>query len=111
MADDTWIPAPPDQPLSRAFTDAAGMTWTVWEITPGPLPPNLERLLGTEGRTGGSLVFVSDVNEWRALAPAPSGWGNLAEAELAAACARARRVRAGAERPPGDIRPDDPHSA
>jgi hypothetical protein len=82
------------QPLSRVHTDASGLAWTVWEITPGPLPPKLRRLLGTEVGVGGALLFVSESNEWRELTPAPADWIRLEDSEIEAYRVRARVVRA-----------------
>ena len=95
------MPEPPElpgeekgQPRSRVHTDATGRAWTVWEITPGPLPPKLERLLGREVGAGGALLFVSESNEWRELTPVPAGWIRLKDTELEVYRARARVVRA-----------------
>lgn len=82
------------QPRSRVHTDATGHSWTVWEITPGPLPPKLRRLLGREVGVGGALLFVSESNEWRELAPVPADWTRLKDSELEVYRARARVVRA-----------------
>ena len=82
------------QPLSRIFTDATGVAWTVWEITPGPLPPKLRRVLGTEVGAGGMLLFISESNEWRELNPVPPDWLQLDHAELEGYRVRARLVRA-----------------
>ncbi len=85
---------PNDQPISRVLTDATGVSWTVWEITPGSLPPKLRRLLGRDVEQGGVLLFVSESNEWRSLAPVPADWATLDESELEACRVRARRLSA-----------------
>jgi hypothetical protein len=85
-------------PLPRAFTDSLGATWTVREITPGPMPEKLSQLLGADRRRGGWLLFISEGGERRRLAPVPEGWAELSPAELEACCMRARRVAPGAER-------------
>ena len=91
------------QPLPRAFTDSVGMSWTVREITPGPMPPKLSALLREDRRRGGWLLFISATSEKRRLTPVPSSWASLSDAELEAACMRARRV------PPGPMRRSQDH--
>jgi hypothetical protein len=79
-------------PPSLMFTDASGVSWAVWELTPGPLPPKLRRLLGGDSPPGGALLFASEANEWRALVPAPHGWTSFGDAQLETCLVRARRV-------------------
>jgi hypothetical protein len=79
-------------PLPRVFTDSVGATWTVREITPGPMPEKLSQLLREERRSGGWLLFISETDEKRRLSPVPQGWASLTDAELEAWCMRARRV-------------------
>lgn len=97
MADRPDIPGLPDghSAISRALTDSLGVDWTVWEISPGQLPPKLRRLLGAEVEAKGALLFVSESNEWRALVPAPANWLDLDESALEGCRARAPVVRAG----------------
>ena len=78
--------------LPREFTDSIGMTWTVREITPGPMPPKLGALLGGDRRRGGWLLFLSTEGEKRRLGPVPIGWAGLTDEELEGHCRRARRV-------------------
>lgn len=80
------------QPLPRQFTDSVGGTWTVREISPGPMPEKLSQLLGEDRRRSGWLLFMSQENEKRRLAPVPQGWASLSDAELEGWCMRARRV-------------------
>ncbi|MFN2566477.1 MAG: hypothetical protein ABR499_15885 [Gemmatimonadaceae bacterium] len=80
------------QPLPRAFTDSLGATWTVREITPGPMPEKLSQMLGQDRRRGGWLLFLSDKGEKRRLSPVPQGWAGFSEDDLEAWCMRARRV-------------------
>jgi hypothetical protein len=95
MHEEPEIPGPPNgQPISRVLTDATGVGWTVWEIGPGSLPPNLRRLLGKDAERGGVLLFVSEANEWRSLTPVPADWAKLDESELEACRVRARRLSA-----------------
>jgi hypothetical protein len=96
-------PAPPDQPLPRTFTDSVGGVWTVREITPGPMPEKLSQLLREDRRRGGWLLFMSETNEKRRLAPVPQGWASLSDAELESWCMRARRA------PPGPARRSEDH--
>jgi hypothetical protein len=79
-------------PLPREFTDAAGVRWTVREITPGPMPPKLSAFLGEDRRRGDWLLFLAENGEKRRLAPVPHGWTGMGEAELAELCTRASRV-------------------
>ena len=83
---------PHESPTPRAFTDSRGVTWNVREITPGPMPPNLERMLGAERRRGGWLLFMAQGGEKRRLTPVPEGWAGLSDADLEACCLRARQV-------------------
>jgi hypothetical protein len=85
-------------PLPRAFTDSLGATWTVREVTPGPMPEKLSQLLGADRRRGGWLLFLSEAGERRRLAPVPEGWAGLPPAELEDYCMRARRVPPGPQR-------------
>jgi hypothetical protein len=78
--------------LPRAFTDSMGMSWTVREITPGPMPPKLSQVLGEDRRRGGWLLFLSDAGEKRRLSPVPDGWATLKDSGLEALCMRGRRV-------------------
>jgi hypothetical protein len=89
--------------LPRAFTDSVGVTWTVREITPGPMPPKLREMLGQERRRGGWLLFLSDGGEKRRLAPVPKDWLGLSPRELEDLCIQARRVPP--ERRSGDFEP------
>jgi hypothetical protein len=95
------------QGLPREFTDSVGTTWTVREITPGPLPPTLAHMLGEERRRGGWLLFLSAQGEKRRLAPVPEGWAGLSSAELEAWCMRARRVPPAPARRTEDREPDE----
>jgi hypothetical protein len=78
--------------LPREFTDSVGVTWTVREINPGPMPRKLSELLGPDRRKGGWLLFLSSTGEKRRLAPVPVGWAGLSERELEGYCMRARGV-------------------
>jgi hypothetical protein len=93
------------QPLPRAFIDSVGMSWTVREITPGPMPPKLSALLREDRRRGGWLLFMSEKNEKRRLIPVPPSWASLSDADLEALCMRARRVPPDPERRSEDREP------
>jgi hypothetical protein len=92
MPDDAARQPPTDQPLPRTFTDSVGGTWTVREITPGPMPEKLSQLLREDRRRGGWLLFMSEANEKRRLSPVPHGWASLSDTELETLCMRARRA-------------------
>ncbi len=99
---------PTEQPLPREFTDSLGVTWTVREITPGPMPPKLGQLLGGDRRRSGWLLFLSATGEKRRLSPVPDGWATYGEDGLESFCKRARRVPPAPDRRAADrIPPDD----
>lgn len=95
----------PDLPLPREFTDTVGVTWSVREITPGPMPPKLGQMLGEDRRRGGWLLFISEQGDKRRLAPVPPGWAGLSDVDLEAWCKRARRVPPEPERRAEDHEP------
>jgi hypothetical protein len=96
-----------DPRLPREFTDSVGVTWTVREITPGPMPPKLSEFLGGDRRRGGWLLFMSASGEKRRLAPIPADWAGLADDDLEGWCRRARRVPPAPERRIEDRQPHD----
>jgi hypothetical protein len=61
----------------REFTDETGCTWRVWDT----MPSRAEYVQAD--RAGGWLTFAAD-HEKRRLAPVPTEWGALPEAELLA---------------------------
>jgi hypothetical protein len=66
------------------------------------MPEKLSHLLRQDRRAGGAwLLFMSETNEKRRLAPVPNGWASLPDAELEALCARAKSV------PPSPVRRSD----
>lgn len=89
--------------LPREFTDSVGITWTVREIAPGPMPQKLEQLLGADRRQGGWLLFLSENGEKRRLTPVPEGWAGLPDSGLESWCRRARRA------PPAPARRAEDH--
>ena len=95
----------PNQGLPREFTDSVGVTWTVREITPGPMPPKLLAMLGEDRRQGGWLLFLSADGERRRLSPVPAAWAELPDFELERWCMRARRVPPAPERRAEDREP------
>jgi hypothetical protein len=99
-------PPAPGQPLPRAFTDSLGASWTVREITPGPMPPKLSQLLREDRRSGGWLLFLSASGEKRRLAPVPPGWAGLTDEDMETLCMRARHVPPAPARRSEDHEPD-----
>jgi hypothetical protein len=102
---DLTPPAAPREPLT--FTDTVGVTWTVREITPSPMPRKLLQMLGEDRRRGGWLLFWSDEGEKRRLSPVPQNWDRLSRFEIERWCMRATRVppapaRRAADRDPVD---------
>jgi hypothetical protein len=93
--------------LPREFTDSVGMTWTVREITPGPMPPKLSALLGGDRRRGGWLLFLSASGEKRRLGPVPIDWAALSDGDLEGHCRRARRAPPAPARRAEDHEPPD----
>jgi hypothetical protein len=67
----------------REFTDARGVAWNVWPVTPDQIQPRTaaEDYLGAYG--AGWLCFESAV-ERRRLASYPRDWERLSDAELCA---------------------------
>lgn len=75
---------------SREFTDATGVSWTVWEVQPQQLPPKLAKLTGTaEERRRPWLTFAAASGEKRRLVPIPDKWLTCSEFELERWCMRA----------------------
>ena len=81
----------------RAFRDAAGVEWQVYQAERKADGERRDHLLPAEYRQGW-LVFES-ATEKRRLAPVPAGWLELSDEALAALCATAtvqtRRANAG----------------
>jgi hypothetical protein len=98
------------RPLPRVFTDSVGATWTVREIRPGPMPEKLSQLLREDRRRGGWLLFISESDEKRRLAPVPQDWASLLDADLEALCMRARHVPPAPARRTEDHEPPTPES-
>jgi hypothetical protein len=76
---------------SRAFTDSVGVEWTVREIAIFKLSSALSRLLETDRRRSGWLVFETE-GEKRRLAPYPPDWRTMSAFEIERWCMRATRV-------------------
>ena len=89
----------------RTITDVVGVTWTIREIAPSPMPPKLFKMLGEDRRGGGWLLFLSDDGDKRRLSPVPSGWLTLPGFELERWCMRATRVPPAPERRAADRKP------
>jgi hypothetical protein len=96
--------------LPREFTDSVGVTWTVREIVPGPMPPKMSEMLGGDRRRGGWLLFLSADGEKRRLGPVPAGWAGLSDGDLEGHCRRARRVPPAPQRRTEDHEPSDGQS-
>lgn len=71
----------------RAFRDAAGVEWRMYQAERKPEGERRDHLLPEEYRHGW-LVFES-ATEKRRLAPVPPGWRDLSDEALAALCAKA----------------------
>jgi hypothetical protein len=76
---------------SRAFTDSVGVEWTVREIATLKLSSAMSRLLATDRRKSGWLVFEAE-GEKRRLAPYPPDWRTMSAFEIERWCMRATRV-------------------
>jgi len=77
---------------SRTFVDTVGLEWTVREIASPSLPGTMAKLLGSERRRGGWLVFESKEGEKRRLSPYPPDWRTMSAFEIERWCMRATRV-------------------
>jgi hypothetical protein len=77
---------------SRSFTDSVGVNWTVREIGSPTLTQTLAKVLKTDRRRSGWLVFESNEGDKRRLAPYPPDWRTVSMFELERWCMRATRV-------------------
>jgi hypothetical protein len=77
---------------SRAFTDSVGVDWTVREIGSPTLTQTLAKVLQSDRRRGGWLVFESSEGDKRRLAPYPPDWRTVSMFELERWCMKATRV-------------------
>ena len=77
---------------SRAFTDSVGVDWTVREIGSPTLTQTLAKVLHTDRRRSGWLVFESSEGDKRRLAPYPPDWRTVSMFELERWCMKATRV-------------------
>jgi hypothetical protein len=82
----------PQQTTSRSFTDSVGVSWTVREIGSPTLTQTLAKVLKTERRRSGWLVFDSSEGDKRRLAPYPPDWRTVSTFELERWCMKATRV-------------------
>lgn len=76
----------------RSFTDSEGLHWEIREIANPALPPSLEKVMGTDRRRSGWLLFESDTGLKRRLAPYPSDWRQVSDFEIERWCMRATSV-------------------
>ena len=77
---------------SRAFTDSVGVDWTVREIGSPTLTQTLAKVLQSDRRRSGWLVFESSEGDKRRLAPYPPDWRTVSMFELERWCMKATRV-------------------
>ena len=77
---------------SRAFTDSVGVDWTVREIGSPTLTETLAKVLHSDRRRSGWLVFESSEGDKRRLAPYPPDWRTISKFELERWCMKATRV-------------------
>jgi hypothetical protein len=77
---------------SRSFVDTVGLQWTVREIASPSLSGAMAKLLASERRKGGWLVFESSDGEKRRLTPYPPDWRTMSSFEVERWCMRATRV-------------------
>jgi hypothetical protein len=82
----------PQHITSRAFTDSVGVNWTVREIGSPTLTQTLAKVLKTDRRRSGWLVFESSEGDKRRLAPYPPDWRTVSMFELERWCMKATRV-------------------
>jgi hypothetical protein len=77
---------------SRSFTDSVGVNWSVREIGSPTLTQTLAKVLKTDRRRSGWLVFESSEGDKRRLAPYPPDWRTVSMFELERWCMKATRV-------------------
>jgi hypothetical protein len=82
----------PQHITSRSFTDSVGVNWTVREIGSPTLTQTLAKVLKTDRRRSGWLVFESSEGDKRRLAPYPPDWRTVSMFELERWCMKAMRV-------------------
>ena len=82
----------PQHITSRSFTDSVGVNWTVREIGSPTLTQTLAKVLKTNRRRNGWLVFESSEGDKRRLAPYPPDWRTVSMFELERWCMKATRV-------------------
>jgi hypothetical protein len=82
----------PQHISSRSFTDSVGVSWTVREIGSPTLTQTLAKVLKSERRRSGWLVFESTEGDKRRLAPYPPDWRTVSMFELERWCMKATRV-------------------
>ena len=82
----------PQHITSRSFTDSVGVDWTVREIDSPTLTQTLAKVLNTDRRRSGWLVFESSEGDKRRLVPYPPDWRTVSTFELERWCMRATRV-------------------
>ena len=77
---------------SRSFTDSVGVDWTVREIGSPTLTQTLAKVLKSDRRRSGWLVFESTEGDKRRLSPYPLDWRTVSTFELERWCMKATRV-------------------
>ena len=82
----------PEHITSRSFTDSVGVNWTVREIGSPTLTQTLAKVLKSDRRRSGWLVFESTEGDKRRLAPYPPDWRTVSMFELERWCMKATRV-------------------
>ena len=82
----------PQHISSRSFTDSVGVNWTVREIGSPTLTQTLAKVLKTDRRRSGWLVFESTEGDKRRLSPYPPDWRTVSMFELERWCMKATRV-------------------
>ena len=82
----------PEHITSRSFTDSVGVNWTVREIGSPTLTQTLAKVLKSDRRRSGWLVFESTDGDKRRLAPYHPDWRTVSMFELERWCMKATRV-------------------
>ena len=77
---------------SRSFTDSVGVDWSVREIASPTLTRTLAKVLESDRRRGGWLVFESSEGDKRRLSPYPPDWRTVSTFELERWCMKATQV-------------------
>ncbi|MBA3671441.1 MAG: hypothetical protein H0W68_05395 [Gemmatimonadaceae bacterium] len=82
----------PDTTQPRTFRDSQGLDWTIHEISQPSLAGAMAKVLQSDRRRSGWLVFESSTGDKRRLSPYPPDWRTTSDFEIERWCMRAIEV-------------------